>query len=69
VGVDIGSKHDIHAILQALADEGMGIIIISDDLPEMLVNCSSLLVLKNGRVAAMLKPGESTEQSVLSYML
>lgn len=69
VGVDIGSKHDIHAILQSLADEGMAIIIISDDLPEMLVNCSSLMVLKEGRVAATLTPSESTEQNVLSYML
>lgn len=69
VGVDIGSKHDIHTILQALANEGMALIIISDDLPEMLVNCSSLMVLKGGRVAAVLNPGESNEQSVLSYML
>ena len=69
VGVDIGSKHDIHAILQSLANEGMGLIIISDDLPEMLVNCSTLMVLKNGRVAATLNPAESTEQNVLSYML
>lgn len=69
VGVDIGSKHDIHAILQALAADGMAIIIISDDLPEMLVNCSSLMVLKDGRVAATLAPAESTEQDVLSVML
>ena len=69
VGVDIGSKHDIHAILQALAADGMAIIIISDDLPEILVNCSSLMVLKDGREAARLTPGESTEQDVLSVML
>ena len=36
VGVDIGSKHDIHAILQSLAGKGMAVIIISDDLPELL---------------------------------
>ena len=69
VGVDIGSKHDIHAILQALAADGMAIIIISDDLPEMLVNCSSLMVLKDGRVAATLAPAQSTEQDVLAVML
>ena len=41
VGVDIGSKHDIHAILQQLARKtGMGIIIISDDLPEVLLDRS-----------------------------
>jgi simple sugar transport system ATP-binding protein len=33
VGADIGSKHDIHAILQRLANQGMAVIIISDDLP------------------------------------
>lgn len=69
VGVDIGSKHDIHAILQRLANAGMAIIIISDDLPEVLENCSRLLVLKAGRVAAELLPAKTSEQEVLSYML
>ena len=69
VGVDIGSKHDIHAILQSLANRGMAIIIISDDLPEVLENCSRLMVLKDGRVAAELDPASTSEQEVLSYML
>lgn len=69
VGVDIGSKHDIHAILQRLANEGMAIIIISDDLPEVLENCSRLLVLKAGRVVKELLPAETNEQEVLSCML
>lgn len=69
VGVDIGSKHDIHAILQRLANEGMAIIIISDDLPEVLQNCSRLLVLKAGRVAAEFLPASTNEQEVLSHML
>lgn len=69
VGVDIGSKHDIHAILQSLANRGMAIIIISDDLPEVLENCSRLMVLKDGRVAAELDPASTNEQEVLSYML
>ena len=69
VGVDIGSKHDIHAILQRLANEGMAISIISDDLPEVLENCSRLLVLKAGRVVKELLPAETNEQEVLSCML
>lgn len=69
VGVDIGSKHDIHAILQRLANDGMAIIIISDDLPEVLQNCSRLLVLKAGRVAAEFLPAETNEQEVLAHML
>lgn len=69
VGVDIGSKHDIHSILQDLANEGMAIIIISDDLPEVLENCSNLLVMKGGRIVAELDPTQIEESTVLSYML
>lgn len=69
VGVDIGSKHDIHAILQRLANQGMAIIIISDDLPEVLANCSSLLVMKKGRIVAQLNPAETDESVVLSHMM
>jgi simple sugar transport system ATP-binding protein len=50
VGVDIGSKHDIHEILQELAAEGLGIIIISDDLREVVANCSRLLIMRGGRI-------------------
>ena len=46
----IGSKHDIHAILQSLAGKGMAVIIISDDLPELLENCSRIMILKDGRI-------------------
>ena len=69
VGVDIGSKHDIHAILQRLAGEGMAVIIISDDLPEVLQNCSRLLVMKGGQIVARLDPAEADEALVLSHMM
>jgi len=69
VGVDIGSKHDIHSILQELAKEGMGLIIISDDLPEVLENCSRILVLKRGQIVAELEASGSDEKTILSYMM
>lgn len=69
VGVDIGSKHDIHKILQRLADQGMAVIIISDDLPEVLENCSNLLVMKGGRIVAELDPAQADEAAVLSHMM
>ncbi len=52
VGVDIGSKYDIHGILHELANQGLGLIIISDDLPEIMENCSRVLVMKAGRIVA-----------------
>ncbi len=69
VGVDIGSKHDIHGILQDLASKGLGLIIISDDLPEIVENCSRILVLKSGKIVAELNAEETEEKAILSYML
>lgn len=50
VGVDVGSKSEIHNIISELASSGIGIIVISDDLPELLATCQSILVMKSGRV-------------------
>lgn len=51
VGVDVGSKDTIHRIIQKFAGNGMGVIIISDDLPELLQNCDRILVMRRGTVA------------------
>ena len=61
VGVDIGSKHDMHAILHALAKRGLGIIIISDDLPEVITNCSRVLIMRGGRITGEVDPLQVTE--------
>ena len=50
VGVDVGSKADIHETVNALAADGLGVIVISDDLPEVLTACHRTLVMRNGRV-------------------
>ncbi len=69
VGVDIGSKHDIHAILQSLAGKGMAVIIISDDLPEILENCSRIMILKDGRLSGEFSAAEATEKLILDKMM
>ncbi len=70
VGVDIGSKHDIHAILQKLAREkNMGIIIISDDLPEVLENCSRVIILKDGRVEMESDAASLDQKTILEHMM
>ncbi|CCQ98787.1 putative ribose/galactose/methyl galactoside import ATP-binding protein [[Clostridium] ultunense Esp] len=61
VGVDIGSKEGIHQIIRELAGKGMGVIMISDDLPELKHNCNRVLVMKKGRVAGELL-GKSINQ-------
>ncbi|MCR5788365.1 MAG: sugar ABC transporter ATP-binding protein [Lachnospiraceae bacterium] len=69
VGVDIGSKHDIHTILQKLANEGLGVIIISDDLPEVIGNCSRVLVIKSGRIVAEYSSEEVDEKKIIDAMM
>jgi simple sugar transport system ATP-binding protein len=55
MGVDVGSKDALYKIVQDLAQKGLGVIIVSDDLPELLQNCDSILVMKKGRVAKTLE--------------
>ena len=50
VGVDVGAKDTIFRIIQAQAEAGMGIIIVSDDLPELLQNCDRIAVMRDGRI-------------------
>jgi ABC-type Mn2+/Zn2+ transport system ATPase subunit len=49
VGVDVGSKDTIYRLVQRLAEEGLSVILVSDDLPELLQNCDRILLMKQGR--------------------
>lgn len=69
VGVDIGSKRDIHEILHKLAHGGLGIIIISDDIPEILANSSEILIMRDGKITASLNPGETDAAQLTGYMM
>ena len=55
--------------MQSLAGKGMAVIIISDDLPELLENCSRIMILKDGRIADELTADEASEKRILSKML
>ncbi len=68
VGVDIGSKHDIHLILRDLAAKGMAIIVISDDIPEVLQNCNRVLLMKSGRIEREIDPATTTEAALAHFM-
>ncbi|HEY3410360.1 MAG TPA: ATP-binding cassette domain-containing protein, partial [Propionicimonas sp.] len=68
VGVDIGSKHDIHEILRDLAHAGIAVIVISDDIPEVIQNCNRVLLMKAGRITDEVDPGTVTEQQLAELM-
>lgn len=68
VGVDIGSKYTIHSILQRLAREGMAIVIISDDIAEVLTNCSKVLIMRAGRIRESIDPAQTSEAELGELM-
>ena len=65
VGVDIGSKFEIHRKLREIAQQGLGIIIISDDLPELLENCDKILLIHKGCLEREFINNEHLEQNLL----
>ena len=69
VGVDVGSKHQIHEVIQSLARRGIGMIVISDDIGEIVTLCSRVLVMKNGRVCRELRSGEATVAELEEYLI
>jgi simple sugar transport system ATP-binding protein len=68
MGVDIGSKEELHAIMKELAGQGMGLIVISDDLPELLQSCNRILLMRRGRLAEEIYPQQSNETQLAAKL-
>jgi simple sugar transport system ATP-binding protein len=61
VGVDIGAKEGIYLAIRQLAAEGIAVIIISDEIPEVMYHAHRVLVMRQGRITAELTPALSSE--------
>jgi rhamnose transport system ATP-binding protein len=64
-GVDIGAKVEVHRIISDLAASGLGIVLISSELPEVLAMSDRILVLHEGRIAAEIPRAEASEERVM----
>ncbi len=69
VGVDVGSKDTIYKAIQALAGRGLGVILISDDLPELLQNADRILVMRDGLVQHEFSADVAQEDDLYRAML
>lgn len=69
VGVDVGSKDTIYRVIQGLAEAGMGLIIVSDDLPELLQNADRILVMNSGSITAEFDAAQATEDQLYQAMM
>ncbi len=64
VGIDVAAKSAIHDTIRDLAKQGMGIIIISDEVPEVLHNCNRIVVMHKGRFIAEFDAAQATEDEI-----
>ncbi|PPL19477.1 MULTISPECIES: multiple monosaccharide ABC transporter ATP-binding protein [Microterricola] len=67
-GIDVGAKYEIYAIINKLAAEGKGIIVISSELPELLGISDRVYAISEGRITGELPIAEATPESVLKLM-
>lgn len=68
-GVDVGAKHAIYEIIRELANDGIAILLVSSELPEVLGMSDRILVMFEGRITASLDGESATEQNVAEWVL
>ncbi len=65
-GIDVGVKYEIYTLINRLAQEGIGVIVISSDLPELLGICDRIAVMCEGSLTGVLDRREATQETVMS---
>lgn len=65
-GIDVGAKSEIHRLLRDLADKGMGIILVSSELPEILAIADRILVMRRGRINGEFDGEHATQEQIMS---
>jgi L-arabinose transport system ATP-binding protein len=68
-GIDVGAKSEIYGVIMKLASEGMGVVVVSSDLPEVMGICDRILVMRQGRIVASVPRAEATEEKLLKLAL
>ena len=66
-GIDVGAKAEVHALMSSLAQSGIGIIMISSELPEIMAMSDRIVVMHEGRVASILERREATQELIMAY--
>jgi rhamnose transport system ATP-binding protein len=65
-GIDVGAKAEMHRLMDGLASEGLAILLISSELPELLGMCDRVVVMHRGRLAGVLSRQEATQERVMA---
>jgi len=65
-GIDVGTKAAVHALMSKLAAEGLAILMISSELPEVLGMSDRVIVMHEGRMTAQFTRAEATQEKIIS---
>jgi ABC-type sugar transport system ATPase subunit len=68
-GIDVGAKAEIHRLVSDLARRGLGILLISSELPELLGMCDRILVMHRGRIFGELARAEASQEKVMTLAM
>ncbi|TIR88905.1 MAG: sugar ABC transporter ATP-binding protein, partial [Mesorhizobium sp.] len=68
-GIDVGAKAEIYRLIESLADQGLAILLISSEMPELLGLADRVLVMQSGRISGELPWQEASEEAVLALAM
>ena len=66
-GIDVGAKQDIYQLIEELSGKGIGMIVTSSEIPELMWICHRILVLSQGRQTAILKSSKTNPREILHF--
>jgi putative multiple sugar transport system ATP-binding protein len=64
-GIDVGAKYEIYTIINRLADEGKGVLVISSEMPELLGICDRIYVMNEGRIVGEMSGKEASQEKIM----
>lgn len=68
-GIDVGAKYEIYTIINRLAEEGKGIILVSSELPEILGICDRIYVMRDGKIVGEMPAGEASQEAIMKCIM
>ncbi|MCJ2016751.1 sugar ABC transporter ATP-binding protein [Methylobacterium sp. E-065] len=68
-GIDVGAKYEIYSIINELADEGRGVLVISSEMPELLGLCDRIYVMNDGRFVGEFRREEASQEAIMRAIM
>ena len=68
-GIDVGAKYEVYQLMQKLVEDGIGVIMISSELPEIIGISDRVLIMREGSVSGVLEKKDYSEENILSYAI